>query len=111
MAYKLNSFMIPNLLHSIIIKPKDGGKPRTVEVDSFDEDENAPSLSTYYHQLDAFVKKVKGRDSDIAPADWLSFEDSVVQMEVIDAIYVKAGMPLRHGSVYADITKRGEGLQ
>lgn len=111
MPNQLDSFVAPSLTHSIVIKPKDGGKTLTEKVNRFDEKEKTPLLSTYGHQLDTFVKKVKDRDSDIAPVDWISFEDSIAQMEVIDAIYVKAGMPLRHGSVYADIAKRGEDVQ
>lgn len=101
-----NNFIGPYLSHSIVIKNKVDGKSRTENVYSFDPTNKAPLLSTYGHQLDTFVKKVKGRDSELA-ADWIPIEDTVAQMEVIDEIYQKAGMPIRNGSVYAEILKRG----
>lgn len=47
------------------------------------------------YQLEAFVDKVKGRD----PVHWVTPESSIAQMETIDAIYAKAGLPKREGSL------------
>jgi predicted dehydrogenase len=48
--------------------------------------------STYRYQLEAFVDRVKGRKGS---GVWVEGEDSIRQMEVIDATYVKTGLPLR----------------
>ncbi|KAM5464008.1 hypothetical protein MauCBS54593_007184 [Microsporum audouinii] len=47
--------------------------------------------STYRWQLEAFVEKVRGKE----PICWVPWEDTVIQMECIDEIYKKAGMPVR----------------
>lgn len=46
---------------------------------------------SYRHQLEQFVNKVRGRDT----VRWISGEDSIRQMEMIDMAYVAAGLPLR----------------
>ncbi len=48
--------------------------------------------STYRHQLEQFVNRVKGREGS---GCWMECEDSVKQMEMIDSAYTKAGLPLR----------------
>ncbi|KAG0323866.1 hypothetical protein BG000_002443, partial [Podila horticola] len=52
--------------------------------------------STYRYQLEAFVKAVKsgGGDEKNIPG-WVSGEDSVANMTVIDSIYKAAGMKVR----------------
>jgi predicted dehydrogenase len=48
--------------------------------------------STYRYQLEAFVDRVKGRaDTGV----WVDSEESIRQMEMIDATYLKMGLPLR----------------
>ncbi|RPB23238.1 NAD binding oxidoreductase [Terfezia boudieri ATCC MYA-4762] len=101
-----NNFIAPYMSHSIVIKPKEG-KCRTEKVYTFDPTNKSPLLTNYGHQLDAFIKKVQGREEDI-PADWIPIEDTVAQMEVIDAIYEKAGMEVRTGSLYQEILRRGD---
>lgn len=53
--------------------------------------------STYRHQLEEFVNRVKGREGS---GCWMSGEDSIKQMEMIDSAYKKAGLPLRPTSTY-----------
>lgn len=100
--------MSPYLSHSIQIKDKETGKCRTEKVFVFDKTKETSGLSTYAYQLGVFVKKVQGKDSEISQADWISVEDSIAQMETFDAIYEKAGMPIRNGSLYQEILKREE---
>ena len=50
------------------------------------------SWSTYRHQLEAFVDRVRGRNGT---GIWIKAEDSIKQMEVIDGAYRKAGLPVR----------------
>ncbi|WEW61792.1 hypothetical protein PRK78_007288 [Emydomyces testavorans] len=50
-----------------------------------------PYWSTYRWQLEAFVDKVRGKE----PPCWVAGEDSIAQMETIDAIYRAAGLPVR----------------
>ena len=50
------------------------------------------SWSTYRHQLEEFVNKVRGRKST---GMWIEAEDSIKQMEMIDGAYRKAGVPVR----------------
>jgi predicted dehydrogenase len=52
--------------------------------------ESFPTKSTYQLQLEAFVKKIRGEESN-APAP----DDAVLTARVIDAIYEKAGLTLR----------------
>ena len=55
------------------------------------------SWTSYRHQLEQFVNKVRGREST---GVWVDGEDSVKQMEMIDSAYRKAGLPVRPGSTY-----------
>jgi predicted dehydrogenase len=52
--------------------------------------ESFPPRSTYQLQLEAFVKRVRGEESDAPPPD-----DAVLTARVLDAIYEKAGLRLR----------------
>lgn len=47
---------------------------------------------TYRYQLEEFVNRVKKRKGS---GVWVEPEDSIRQMEVIDATYLKTGLPLR----------------
>lgn len=47
--------------------------------------------STYRYQLEAFTEKVRGKHVPF----WISGEESISQMETIDAIYKAAGLPVR----------------
>jgi len=52
--------------------------------------ESFPAQSTFQLQLEAFVKSVRGEESN-APAP----DDAVLTARVLDAMYEKAGLPLR----------------
>ena len=52
--------------------------------------EALPTKSTYQLQLEAFVKRIRGEESNTLPPD-----DAVLTARVIDAIYEKAGLALR----------------
>jgi predicted dehydrogenase len=56
-----------------------------------------PGWTTYRHQLEQFVNRVKGREGS---GVWVSSEDSVKQMEMVDSAYTKAGMDLRPTSTF-----------
>ncbi|KAH6713870.1 hypothetical protein BKA61DRAFT_674484 [Leptodontidium sp. MPI-SDFR-AT-0119] len=58
------------------------------------------SWSTYRHQLEQFVHRIKGRG--FSSGVWMDGEDSVKQMEMIDSAYKKAGLPLRPTSSYQE---------
>lgn len=58
----------------------------------------AENWTTYRHQLEQFVNKVKGRKGS---GVWIDGEDSIKQMEMIDLAYDKAGLPLRPTSTYS----------
>ena len=51
--------------------------------------------TTYRHQLEQFVNKIKGREGS---GVWFGGEDSIKQMKMIDLAYQKAGLPLRPSS-------------
>lgn len=54
-------------------------------------------MSTFSHQLQQFVNRVKGREGS---GCWMSGEDSIKQMEMVDSAYAKARLPLRPTSSY-----------
>lgn len=66
------------------------------------QEEAKPSLrqqswSTYRYQLEEFVNRIKGRAGS---GCWMSGEDSIRQMEMIDSAYKNARLPLRPTSTY-----------
>jgi predicted dehydrogenase len=52
--------------------------------------ESLPTKSTHQLQLEAFVKRISGEESDALPPD-----DEVLTARVLDAMYRKAGLALR----------------
>jgi hypothetical protein len=50
-----------------------------------------PYWSTYRHQLEQFVNRVKGRDT----SHWVSQDDSIAQMKMIDMAYERSSLPAR----------------
>ncbi|KAF9924778.1 hypothetical protein FBU30_005297 [Linnemannia zychae] len=94
-------FVYPSLYHYISIKTISTGKSETLKF--YDQ-----GYSTYKYQLDTFVKAVlhvrdhpgvernSSQDEQVLSLPgWVSGEDSVENMSVIDAIYKRAGMKLR----------------
>lgn len=99
------SFVLPTLGNGFVIHHKDeAGKltgSKTAETDiigEFDQHYNDGQRwwTTYRWQLEAFVGKVravqKGKTWD---GPWMDLDQSVRQMEAIDAVYDKAGLPRR----------------
>ena len=64
----------------------------------YSDDSSDTSWTTYRHQLEQFVNKVRGRQGS---GVWIDGEDSIRQMEMIDGAYIKAGLPMRPSSTYA----------
>ena len=93
--------MMPHIYHYIQITEKNTGST-TYEKHytggpQWGDDRGQPYWSTYRYQLEAFVDKMRGKRS----AHWITHEDSVLQMQAIDDVYSKSGMPLRPTSVPA----------
>ncbi|KAI1930538.1 hypothetical protein LOZ20_002153 [Ophidiomyces ophidiicola] len=93
--------LMPHLYHYISVTDK-----RTGKIDYFTQFFGGPlwgdkwttggkgghlSWSTYRWQLEAFMDKIRGKE----PPCWITNEDSISQMEGIDAIYKAAGLPKR----------------
>ena len=53
---------------------------------------------SYRHQLEHFVNRVKGRKTQ----HWVSGEDSIAQMKMLDMAYEKSGLGLRPTSTYRE---------
>ena len=66
-------------------------------VKKYDDGSHDASWTTYRHQLEQFVNKVRGRRGS---GVWVDGEDSIQQMEMIDGAYKKAGLPVRPDSSY-----------
>ncbi|KAH8890091.1 putative oxidoreductase [Thozetella sp. PMI_491] len=54
------------------------------------------SWFSYLHQLDQFVNRVRGRET----THWVSAEDSIGQMKMIDSAYEKSGLGVRPTSTF-----------
>ncbi|KAF9924777.1 hypothetical protein FBU30_005296 [Linnemannia zychae] len=86
-------WVLPQVWHYISIKDKKTGA--TVDLPK----EYGEGYSTYKHQLDAFVKAVKAKKSGSNEIEsipgWVSGENTIANMKVIDDIYRRAGMKIR----------------
>jgi len=90
--------MMPHLGHYISVTEKETGKVQNIKqysggpiwsnVETTAGKGGHKHWSTYRYQLEAFVSKVRGRE----PACWVTNEESIMQMETIDAMYEKSGM-------------------
>jgi predicted dehydrogenase len=72
------------------VAPQLGNRVRARLADGTEVDESFEGRTSYWHQLDAFVKAVSG---EIAPIT--GGTDAIGNMATIDAIYLAAGLPLR----------------
>jgi predicted dehydrogenase len=90
----LSNYVLPTLYHTLTVTPTKG-KKRTEKVYRF-KDGYGENWMTYRYQLEAFVAQVRGR----APQTWISEQESVGQMEVLESIYKKAGLPVRPASSF-----------
>lgn len=93
--------MMPHLYHYISITDKTTGKteyktqyrsgPCWGEAWTTGGKGGKSYWSTYRYQLEAFTEKVRGKNVPY----WISGEESIKQMETIDAIYKAAALPVR----------------
>lgn len=98
---EFTNFVGPWIGHKIIITEKPSGK-KTVENCYVDGPEWGTKgqdwWTTYRYQLEAFVERIKKADGgEIAKYEgpWVSLDESVKVMEIVDAVYQKCDMPVR----------------
>lgn len=105
-----SNFMLPWIMHGIVITPKDENgrllsrKKITKKLYKggplWGDGRGLEWWSTYRYQLEAFVDRVRSVEGGTSVIDevngpWISLEESKKVLEVIDAVYEKAGMPKR----------------
>lgn len=94
----LDNFVGPHMNHSISIQPKEG-KKKTVSAyqgGSAWGDRGQRWWTSYRYQLEAFVDAVRAKDAGGNPPPcWVSLDESLAVMELVDAVYDKAGLPRR----------------
>jgi predicted dehydrogenase len=61
------------------------------------DEPSEPFWSSYRHQLEQFVNRVRG---DKGSGLWVDYEDSIAQARMIDMAYEKSGLPLRPTSTF-----------
>ncbi|PCH39026.1 NAD(P)-binding protein [Wolfiporia cocos MD-104 SS10] len=89
------NFPMPHMYHSITVKPHSGQK-RVEKSYKFKSGPGEEWWSTYRHQLQAFVDKIRGR----TPQAWYEPEASIRQIQCVEKIYAAADMPSRPVSSY-----------
>lgn len=87
------NFVMPTLYHSITVKIR-GGHTRVEKV--YQGGKGEEWWTTWRFQLEALVDRLRGRETDT----WLSKEDSVAVMELVEKVYNKSGMGSRPRSSY-----------
>ena len=87
------NFVMPTLYHAITVKIC-RGRTRVEKV--YRGGKGEEWWTTYRYQLEAFVDRVRGRETDT----WLTKEESVIVMEWIEKVYNKSGMGSRPKSSY-----------
>ncbi|KAJ7712726.1 NAD(P)-binding protein [Mycena metata] len=90
---QFTNYLLPSVYHSITVTT--GSKSRVEKAYTF-PDLGEPWWSTYRYQLEAFVNKVKGRPTHA----WVTKEDSIENMEIIESVYAKTGLGSRPKSEY-----------
>ncbi|KAJ7091542.1 NAD(P)-binding protein [Mycena belliarum] len=88
------NYVMPTIYHSITVTPQNG-KRRVEKVYTFPT-LGEPWWTSYRYQLEAFVNKVKGR----TPQAWVTKEDSIANLAVIESIYAKTGLGSRPKSEF-----------
>jgi hypothetical protein len=101
---EFEGFVVPSFSHAIKVVEKDNngklkGKKHTetAYVDGPQWQRRGEVWwTTYQYQLEAFVDMVKAKESGTEyKGPWVSLGESEKLMEIIDAVYEKAGLPLR----------------
>ena len=77
---------MPHLFHSINVKPSKGPS-RTEKVYKPKDGPGEEWWSSYRYMLESLIDKLDGKE----PKTWISPEESITQMEWIDATYMKVG--------------------
>ncbi|KZP30646.1 NAD(P)-binding protein, partial [Athelia psychrophila] len=99
-SVELFNFAMSAYYHSITVLVKDDNgrlRKRVEKAYTFHDGRSEEEWwSTYRHQLEAFVDKVKGR----TPKTWVGKEDSVDTMIWIEKVYEKTGLGSRPKSKY-----------
>jgi len=93
-SISLFNFVLPHGFHYIDVTINGSKRTETHYIPK--EGKGAAGWSTYRYQLEAFVDKVRGRE----PHFWYTPEDSIKQMELVEQVYAKAGLPSRPGSSF-----------
>lgn len=118
---KFVNFVQPSIFHSIIVDDdfelhkvgdqaphgntavKTWKTSTTVKAYTFQEagvdQPGEPYWTTYRHQLEQFVNKIRDREAK----QWVDVEDSINTTKMLDMAYIKAGLPLRQCE-YKDTT-------
>jgi predicted dehydrogenase len=101
---QFDNFVVPSYTHSITITEKDGNGKLTGKKHVEKLFTDGPQWgtrgeswwTTYRYQLEAFVDAVRAKESGGEyKGPWMSLEESEKVMELIDAVYDKAGLPRR----------------
>lgn len=101
---EFNNFVVPTYRHSIIITEKDDKGHLTSQKETEKSYVDGPQWgthgkdwwTTYRYQLEAFVSMVRAKEGGIEyGGPWMDLKESEKVMELIDAVYEKAGLPRR----------------
>ncbi|KAI0359853.1 NAD-P-binding protein [Trametes cingulata] len=93
------NFIDPGVIHWIKVRPK-RGVDRKEQVYRYDDGRGEKTWHSYDYQLRAFVDKVRGRE----PWTWTDPQATITQLETMERVYVKAGMPPRKASSYIHVS-------
>lgn len=102
------NFVMPGFFHSITVTPKDlpSRKEKAYTFREGDPYSGKEWWDTYRYQLEAFVNRVKGRETQT----WITKEDSVGNMEWVEKIYAEvcwSPFPLEIVDDPNDLCRRG----
>ncbi|KAI0741371.1 NAD(P)-binding protein [Daedaleopsis nitida] len=89
------NFVSPGAFHYIRVTPNKG-RTRFEQAYTFKDGRGAKSWSSYRYQLEAFVDKVRDRK----PPVWPEAVTVLTELESIERVYAKAGLPARSMSSY-----------
>ncbi|RPA72589.1 NAD binding oxidoreductase [Ascobolus immersus RN42] len=102
------NFIMPHVFHSIQVTDENG---KTETIKAYEggpkwKNTGESWWSTYRYQMEALVDKIRGKE----PAHWLEGEDTIAEMDTVDAILEKSGLGKRVGKVQpSEETVRIEG--
>jgi len=89
---ELSNFPGPWLYHNITVESSEKeGRPSRKRTENH---YGIPGWTTYRYQLEAFVDKLRGR----TPEHWFDAQDSITNMEWIEAVYKETGLGSRPAS-------------